>query len=149
MRPVARRRIIAPVLLVILALPVLAACGSGDPSSSPSGDGCGACGPEIAALRAGIAEVEGVKKVTSVTYTEKVALTTPPTVQVMVDVDASDAAAVTDRIAELAWESEVSPLDTVSVEWRGADGIYQRPVSYRFGTDAAEYEQRWGPRPGA
>lgn len=132
--------------LLVLTCLLLAACGLGkDPPQSD--EGCGACTEEVAALRAQVAKLDGVSEIAQLSYTEKVTLTTPPTVQTRVTITAAQPARVMDQIAQLAWKSPISALDTVLVEWRGADGIYQRPVFFRFGTDSADYEQRWGARP--
>ena len=129
------------VLATVLALTGCSAGSEGEDA------GCGACTEEVAALRSQVTDVDGVLEVDRVSYAEKVALTTPPTLTIQVRLDDTDPDKVTEALAELAWKSRVRPIDDLAIDYLAPGQEYSTSVDHDFRDDAAEYERRWGARP--
>lgn len=130
-----------------LALGVAAGCMSQDGSSEPSKDkGCGKCSAEMASLGEEIVRIPGVSDLRQIRYTEKVALTTPATLTVVVS--GPDEPRLRDAVAKMAWTSAVTPLEDLSVGVLAPGAEYVEYHDYGFKRDADTYSEKWGGRPG-
>ena len=123
------------------------ACGVLDAPPGPEVPaGCGDCASEVADL---VTELESSGAVRSVPGTRRTT-TSDGYLGLGVDLDAKDVSAdldaIFDTVAEAAWHSDVTPLDTLSVAGTLRDG-YAETVIYDFGADRASFEERWGKRP--
>lgn len=98
------------IVASFLALGVAAGCMSQDGSSGPNDTGCGKCNAEMASLGEKIEQLPGVAGVDQIRYTERVALTTPATLTVVVK--SEDDPALRDAVAKMAWTSAVTPWRT-------------------------------------
>lgn len=137
---------------VVCLLVLLAGCTNPldrEPSSARIPTGCDDCAEEIAALVKvvekvdGVASVGGARRMTRGVPVAYLSVSLDLTGE---DVVSTDITAVTDAVAEAAWHSDVTPLDTLSLSLELRNG-YHESDGYDFGTDRASFEERWGPRP--
>ncbi|MDR7255237.1 hypothetical protein J2X46_004239 [Nocardioides sp. BE266] len=125
-----------------------AGCGVLDAPPGPEVPaGCGECTSQVADL---VSDLESSDSVRSVRSTRR-QTTTDGYLGVAVDlagkdVVSADLDALFDSVAEAAWRSGVTPLDTLSVVGTLRDG-YGETVLYDFGADRTSFEDRWGKRP--
>ncbi|CAM3487854.1 hypothetical protein [Nocardioides zeicaulis] len=131
---------------------VLVLSGCANPLDRPSSSakvptGCGECTAEVADL---VAELTSSDAVLDVRGTRRTT-TGSGFLGIGVDLDGDDVVsadldALFDGVAETAWRSGVTPLDTLSVSGVLRNG-YAETVAYDFGADRAAFEKRWGARP--
>ena len=135
---------------VVCLLVVLTGCTNPldkEPSSVQVPAGCGECTTEVADL---VTELTASPAVLAVRGTRRTTTSTGY-LGLGVDLDGKDVVSADldllfDAVAEAAWRSGVTPLDTLSVDGRLRDG-YAETVVYAFGADRASFEERWGTRP--
>lgn len=136
------------LLIAALVLTLCAsACGFDGSGTSQQESGCGKCSDEVADLRSQVARIAGVAKVDRLIYARHVALTTPATLTIQVLLDSRDPAPVTERIARLAWQSRVRPIERLAIDYGVPGDQYSRTKEFDFKDDATDYEQKWGSRP--
>ena len=116
-------------------------------SSAEVPTGCGECTTEVADL---VAELTSSGAVLDVRGTRRTT-TSSGFLGIGVDLDGDDVVsadldALFDGVAEAAWRSGVTPLDTLSVSGMLRNG-YAETVLYDFGADRAAFEEKWGARP--
>lgn len=134
------------VVLLCLAVAALGGCMSQGEAPPPAKKaGCGSCGSEVTALGEQVRSVSGVSELKQIRYTERVALTTPATLTVVVA--GEDQTALRDAVAETAWKSEVVPLEDLSVGVLAPGATYVKYHDYAFKRDADTYTKKWGARP--
>jgi hypothetical protein len=127
---------------------VATGCGSLDAPPGPEVPaGCGECAGQVDDLVAALEKsgavltVRGARRVT----------TRQGYLGLGVDLDGKDVVSadmdeLMDRVAEAAWKSEVTPLDTLSVDGTLRNG-YAETVVYDFAEERSSFEERWGDRP--
>ncbi len=150
-RSASRRRWTGPrvaslVVSLGLALSALAGCMSQGNAPSPAKrSGCGTCSSEVTALGEQVRSVSGVSEMKQIRYTERVAVTTPATLTVVVA--GEDRTTLRDAVAKAAWLSEVDPLEDLSVGVLAPGAKYVVYHDYAFKRDADSYTKKWGARP--
>ena len=145
-RPWTGRLVASLGLSLFLALGVLAGCMSqGDGQQPAKRAGCGSCTSEVAELGRQVSGVPGVSEMKQIRYTERVAVTTPATLTVVVA--GEDESPLRDAVAKAAWLSEVTPLEDLSVGVLAPGATYVEYHDYAFKRDADTYVQKWGARP--
>lgn len=139
-------RRIALTLAVAVTVAPLTACASAG-STDP---GCGECVEELAQVRE---RIEGLPDVSRVRTLEKYPASPTNGAEVTVELrtrSTGDEQVVQD-VARVVWQSDLLPVDVVTVSVVDASGELRHGGSpYDFRDDAPEhetYEQRWGPRP--
>ena len=141
-----RIRRIALTLAVAVTVAPLTACASAG-STDP---GCGECVEELAQVRERIERLPDVSRVRTL---EKYPASPTNGAEVTVELrtrSTGDEQVVQD-VARVVWQSDLVPVDVVTVSVVDASGELRHGGSpYDFRDDAPErktYEQRWGPRP--
>ena len=145
-RPWTGRLVASLGLSRFLALGALAGCMSqGDGQQPAKRAGCGSCTSQVAELGRQVGGVPGVSEMKQIRYTERVAVTTPATLTVVVA--GEDESPLRDAVAKAAWLSEVTPLEDLSVGVLAPGATYVEYHDYAFKRDADTYVQKWGARP--
>lgn len=142
-----RWNVSAAVVCLLVALTGCANPLDQQPSSAKVPTGCGECATQVADL---VAELESSAAVLDVRGTRRTT-TDSGFLGIGVDLDGDDVVsadldALFDGVAEAAWRSGVTPLDTLSVSGVLRNG-YAETVAYDFGAERAAFEEKWGERP--
>lgn len=134
--------LIAIGLLAGLLVGCMSSQGSTEPAES---SGCGKCSSEVKSLGEEIARIPGVSDLRQIRYTEKVALTTPATLTVVVS--GVDEPGLRDAVAKAAWVSKVVPLEKLAVGVLDPGAKYVEYYDFAFKRDVDTYSEKWGDRP--
>lgn len=140
---------VATMLATMLATALLVTgCGILDAPPGPEvPTGCGECTGQVADLVSRLEETGAVVTVRGTNRTTRTQGYLGLGVDLNgTDVVSADVGALMDSVAEAAWKSDVTPLDTLSVNGTLRNG-YVETVVYGFAAERSSYEQRWGERP--
>ena len=119
------------------------------PDSSSAAPGCGECEAQLADVRAQVEALADVKRIRTL---EKYGAT--PTNGETVDLEiyarGVGDTGLADKVARIVWQSELAPVDVVTIAIQDSAGDLVPSLPYDFRDDSrqrATYEEQWGPRP--
>ena len=117
-------------------------------SSSPA-PGCGDCEAELADVRA---QVEALPDVRRIQTLDKYGATPTngDTVDLEIHANGVGDTGLADEVARIVWQSELAPVDVVTIAIQDSAGDLVPSLPYDFRDDSrqrATYEEQWGPRP--
>lgn len=143
-----------PTLVAVLCTTLLfGACTSPPTEEEPGGEGaegCGECTAQLEAVRDEITALAGVASLMTLKLVPG-----SPTNAVTVDVEATSDMpadpALVDEIARIVWQSEVTPVEVVTIVVKDPSNTLEHGSSpYNFRDTESQYGtyvERWGPRP--
>ena len=119
---------------------------STDDSEQPP-RGCGECATETQDLQGAIETLKGVRNVARLEYTPGRNVTRLPNVSMDLEVAKGSTQRVTDGVAEAAWKSRITPLESVRIASMEPGGDVENTTVTFAKNRLAEFEKKWGPRP--
>lgn len=151
---------VTALVAVLSAFLFVTACtssdGGGARAQDPEGDasssataGCGDCEAELADVRAKVEALDDVKRVQKLTKYGDTP-TNGDTVDLEIYSRGVGDTGLADAVAEIVWQSELAPVDVVTVAIQDSAGDLVPSLPYDFRDSSrqhATYEQQWGPRP--
>jgi hypothetical protein len=154
------RRTVGRLGLLLVLGCSLAACTStdgGDPSGTdPAGTdtstaaaGCGDCEAELADVRSQVEALADVKRIKTL-QKYGASPTNGETVDLEIYSKGVGDTGLADEVARIVWQSDLAPVDVVTIAIQDADGKLVPSLPYDFRDDSrdhASYEEQWGPRP--
>jgi hypothetical protein len=146
-------------LLLVLGVSTAACTSSGgsepgatDPAgtdTSSAAAGCGECQAELAAVRAQVEDLADVKRVRTLTkYGDSP--TNGATVDLEIYSRGEGDTGLADEVARIVWQSDLAPVDVVTIAIQDAAGDLVPSLPYDFrkeSRDHASYVEQWGARP--
>lgn len=148
------------LVALVSALLFLTACTSSDgggaraddpagQDSSGAGEGCGDCEAELADVRAQVEELADVKRIQTLEMYGATP-TNGETVDLEIYSRSVGDTGLADEVAKIIWQSELAPIDvvTIAIQDSAGDLVPSLPYDFRDGSrDHASHEEQWGPRP--
>lgn len=141
-------------LLLVLGCS-MAACtsnGGSDPAgkdTASAAPGCGDCAGELDAVRSQVEELADVKRIRTLEKYDA-SPTNGATVGFEIYSKGVGDTGLADEVARIVWQSDLAPVDVVTITIEDSAGELVPLLPYDFRDDSrqhATYEEQWGPRP--